>query len=208
MPICVHSCAPMSVRNGATVYTNAPKRLREVIFANLCTLLCPHGRSRTGRGHESHDIDGPMALVMLAQVLGPDAYAAGAVTQPPTRTHEASLKTTVYGTAVRTLGWDGTRKEVVCTAPSGEGTSWRPSSGLIMATRTRYALISLQMLPNTLHSRKVSDAFPPQPTSRGAASATGSARGPGMGCASPADDVEAKARGRRPAGGCHAGAGA
>ena len=86
-PICVHSCAPMSVRNGATVYTNAPKRLREVIFANLCTLLCPHGRSRTGRGHESHDIDGPMALVMLAQVLGPDAYAAGAVTQPPTRTH-------------------------------------------------------------------------------------------------------------------------
>ena len=86
-PICVHSCAPMSVRNGATVYTNAPKRLREVIFANLCTLLCPHGRSRTGRGHGSHDIDGPMALVMLAQVLGPDAYAAGAVTQPPTRTH-------------------------------------------------------------------------------------------------------------------------
>ena len=82
-PICVHSCAPMSVRNGATVYTNAPKRLREVIFANLCTLLCPHGRSRTGRGHGSHDIDGPMALVMLAQVLGPDAYAAGAVTQPP-----------------------------------------------------------------------------------------------------------------------------
>ena len=160
-PICVHSCAPMSVRNGATVYTNAPKRLREVIFANLCTLLCPHGRSRTGRGHGSHDIDGPMALVMLAQVLGPDAYAAGAVTQPPTRTHEASLKTTVYGTAVRTLGWDGTRKEVVCTAPSGEGTSWRPSSGSIMATRTRYALISLQMLPNTLHSRRASDTFPP-----------------------------------------------
>ena len=87
LPICVHSCAPMSVRNGATVYTNVPKRLREVIFANLCTLLCPHGRSRTGRGHGSHDIDGPMALVMLAQVLGPDAYAAGAVTQPPTRTH-------------------------------------------------------------------------------------------------------------------------
>ena len=86
-PICVHSCAPMSVRNGATVYTNAPKRLREVIFANLCTLLCPHGRSRTGRGHGSHDIDGPMAPVMLAQVLGPDTYATRAVTQPPTRTH-------------------------------------------------------------------------------------------------------------------------
>ena len=87
LPICVHSCAPMPVRNGATVYTNAPKPLREVIFANLCTLLCPHDRSRTGRGHGFHNIDGPMALVMLAQVLRPDAYAAGAVTQPPTRTH-------------------------------------------------------------------------------------------------------------------------
>ena len=38
-PICVHSCAPMSVHNGATVYTNAPKWLREAVFANLCTLL-------------------------------------------------------------------------------------------------------------------------------------------------------------------------
>ena len=26
----------------ATVYTNVPKRRREAIFANLCTLLCPH----------------------------------------------------------------------------------------------------------------------------------------------------------------------
>ena len=28
--------------HGATVYTNAPKRAREAIFANLCTLLRPH----------------------------------------------------------------------------------------------------------------------------------------------------------------------
>ena len=30
----------------ATVYTNAPKRHREAILANLCTLLRPHGRSQ------------------------------------------------------------------------------------------------------------------------------------------------------------------
>ena len=30
----------------ATVYTNAPKRRREAVFADLCTLLRPHGRSR------------------------------------------------------------------------------------------------------------------------------------------------------------------
>ena len=30
---------------GATVYTNAPKRRREAISTDLCTLLCPHGRS-------------------------------------------------------------------------------------------------------------------------------------------------------------------
>ena len=30
----------------ATVYTNAPKQPRGAILANLCTLLCPHGRSQ------------------------------------------------------------------------------------------------------------------------------------------------------------------
>ena len=30
--------------SGATVYTSAPKRRREAILANLCTLLCSHGR--------------------------------------------------------------------------------------------------------------------------------------------------------------------
>ena len=33
----------------ATVYTNAPKRIREAILANLCTLLRPHGRSNDPR---------------------------------------------------------------------------------------------------------------------------------------------------------------
>ena len=129
-PICVHSCAPMSVRNGATVYTNAPKRLREVIFANLCTLLCPHGRSRTGRGHGSHDIDGPMALVMLAQVLGPDAYAAGAVTQPPTRTH---FIVAGYRIPSRPQLASGV---TLATGPAGSGMEVRRPSAM---SRRRYA---------------------------------------------------------------------
>ena len=65
-PICVHSCVPTSVHNGATVYTNAPKRRREAIFADLCTLLRPPPTPAraTGRGHGSHDVNGPMAPAM------------------------------------------------------------------------------------------------------------------------------------------------
>ena len=64
-PICVHSCVPTVVHNSATVYTNAPKRHREAILANLCTLL----RHRPGG----------------------DAHIAGAVTQPPTHTNSRSF---------------------------------------------------------------------------------------------------------------------
>ena len=40
---CVAACvATGGATGGATVYTNAPKRAREAIFANLCTLLRPH----------------------------------------------------------------------------------------------------------------------------------------------------------------------
>ena len=49
----------------ATVYTNAPKRHREAIFTDLCTLL----RRRPGG----------------------DAHIAGAVTQPPTHTNSRSF---------------------------------------------------------------------------------------------------------------------
>ena len=35
-----------SANRVATVYTNAPKRLREAISTDLCTLLRPHGRSQ------------------------------------------------------------------------------------------------------------------------------------------------------------------
>ena len=64
-PICVHSCIPMPVYNGATVYTNDPKRLREAVFADLCTLFCTSTTARaTGRGYGSHDVDDPMAPAM------------------------------------------------------------------------------------------------------------------------------------------------
>ena len=65
-PICVHYCVPTSTHNGATVYTNALKRTREAVLADLCTLLRPPPTPAraTGRGHGSHDTDGPMAPVM------------------------------------------------------------------------------------------------------------------------------------------------
>ena len=55
-PICVHYCVttgrPRDPRV-ATVYTNAPKRLREAVFGDLCTLLrppaSPPGRPRNPR---------------------------------------------------------------------------------------------------------------------------------------------------------------
>ena len=89
-PICVHSCVPTSVHNVATVYTNAPKRLREAVFADLCTLLCPHGPSRDRVGHESHDVDGPMAPMKPGR-LEPEVHAARAVTQPSTYMNSRSL---------------------------------------------------------------------------------------------------------------------
>ena len=88
-PICVHSCVSTSVHNGATVYTNAPKRPREALFADLCTLLTVSTAARaTGRRHGSHDVDGPMAPMKPGR-LEPEVHAARAVTHPPTRAHEA-----------------------------------------------------------------------------------------------------------------------
>ena len=109
-----------------TVYTSAPERLREVILANLCTLLrsyvCPQRRNsvhkcpRTApRGHFRRSVytllpprllarpSGATGLTTTApwprnaSALGPEAHATGAVTQPPTRTHEASSILRNYG---------------------------------------------------------------------------------------------------------------
>ena len=55
---------PTTQAHGATVYTNAPKRPRGAISADLCTLL----RRRPGG----------------------EAHVAGAVTQPPTHTSSRS----------------------------------------------------------------------------------------------------------------------
>ena len=85
---------------GATVYTNAPKRLRGAILADLCTLLrpraCPQRRRsptvytnapiRRGESRSSH------LCTLLRHRPGGDAHAALAVTQPPTHTTSRSLK--------------------------------------------------------------------------------------------------------------------
>ena len=49
---CVDTCgaacgAAHGAAHGATVYTNAPKRRREAVLADLCTLLLPHPRLPT-----------------------------------------------------------------------------------------------------------------------------------------------------------------
>ena len=74
----------------ATVYTNAPKRPRGAILADLCTLLHTHGRSRDRAGlrvPRHRRPHGPRAT----QVFGPEARPIGAVTQPPTHTSSRSL---------------------------------------------------------------------------------------------------------------------
>ena len=103
--ICVHSCVPTSARNGATVYTNAPKRRREAIFADLCTLLHTHGRSRDRAGPRvprHRRPHGPRD----ARALGPEAHATGAVTPPPTHTGSRSLSEKAHFTKKCTLAAD------------------------------------------------------------------------------------------------------
>jgi len=73
-----------------TVYTNAPKRRRGAVLANLCTLLRSHNctRDRAGppvpRRRRPH---GPRD----ARALGPEAHTAKAVAQPSTYTNSRSL---------------------------------------------------------------------------------------------------------------------
>ena len=111
----------------ATVYTSVPERHREAVFADLCTLLrpraCPQRRNSvhkcpktTPRGHFRRSVytlslpqllarpSGAMGPTKStapwprdASAFGPEAHATGAVTQPPTRTHEASSILRNYG---------------------------------------------------------------------------------------------------------------
>ncbi len=74
----------------ATVYTNAPKRLREAVFADLCTLLRSHDRSRDRVGSWVPRHRRPYGSCD-ARALGSEAHAASAVTRPPTHTNSRSL---------------------------------------------------------------------------------------------------------------------
>ena len=61
----VGALVPPDATRVATVYTNDPKRLREAVFADLCTLFCTSTTARaTGWGYGSHDVDDPMAPAM------------------------------------------------------------------------------------------------------------------------------------------------
>ena len=63
---------------------------REPVFADLCTLLHTHGRSRDRAGPwvpRRRRPHGPRD----ARAPGPEAHATGAVTQPPTHTSSRSL---------------------------------------------------------------------------------------------------------------------
>ena len=94
---------PTTQAHGATVYTNAPKRIRGAISADLCTLLRPHGRlrdrvgplvPRRRRPHGARD----------ARALGPEAHAAKAVAQPPTHTNSRNLLEASYKVCIMCHG--------------------------------------------------------------------------------------------------------
>ena len=86
----VGALVPPDATRVATVYTNAPKRLRKAVFVNLCTLLCPHDRSRDRVGSWVPRHRRPYGSCD-ARALGSEAHAARAVTRPPTHTNSRSL---------------------------------------------------------------------------------------------------------------------
>ena len=77
---------------------------REAIFADLCTLLHTHGRSRDRAGPwvpRRRRPHGPRD----ARALGPEAHATGAVTQPPTHASSRSLTYYPRNKALRGFMW-------------------------------------------------------------------------------------------------------
>ena len=89
-PICVHSCAPTSVHNGATVYTNGPKQLQETILANLCTLLCPRGQADPA-GARTRAAGDKTGLARPGGVTGPTTSTAPR--PPTTQAHNPTVYT-------------------------------------------------------------------------------------------------------------------
>ena len=94
-PICVHSCVPAPVRNGATAQqcTRMPQNDAERPFWPICVHSCVPTTARvTGRGYWSHDVDGPMAPVMPGRSDLRPTPPRRWRNHPPTRTHEVSYK--------------------------------------------------------------------------------------------------------------------
>ena len=97
---------PTTQAHGPTVYTNAPKRPREAVLADLCTLLRPHNRTRDRAGPpvpRRRRPHGPRD----ARALGPEAHAARAVTQPPTHTNSRSRQSLHHLDRCREIGMAG-----------------------------------------------------------------------------------------------------
>ena len=107
---------------------------REPVFADLCTLLRTHGRSRGRAGPWVPRHRGPHGP-RDARALGPEVHAAGAVTQPSAHTNSRSL--IIQGLACRR----GRRERVPCgMIAAGKGRSShqleRSSRGAGEASRT------------------------------------------------------------------------
>ena len=95
-PICVHYCDPKATHNPSPRLqqcTQTPRNGAERPFPPICVHSCVPTTARvTGRGHWSHDVDGPMAPVMPGRSDLRPTPPRRWRNHPPTRTHEASYR--------------------------------------------------------------------------------------------------------------------
>ena len=84
----------------ATVYTNAPKRRREAVFADLCTLLRPHGRSQ--QRNSVHKRPNP---ARRGPIL-PFVYTIAIPRPPTTQAHGATVYTNAPTRPQRAISTD------------------------------------------------------------------------------------------------------
>ena len=90
--ICVHYCVttgrPRDPR-AATVYTNGPEQLREAVFGDLCTLLCPHPAARATPASQQctqmprNGVERPFSAICVHYCV--PLRHQGAPAQPPRR---------------------------------------------------------------------------------------------------------------------------
>ena len=82
----VGALVPPDAAHVATVYTNAPKRLREAVFADLCTLLRPRPLARPGEATGPTTSTTPWPPVMPGpRALGPDGPSVSCQVHAPGR---------------------------------------------------------------------------------------------------------------------------